>query len=122
MGSTIVALYYQKIAKAKLDMQCKDVGRLCFYSYDQDVYVNEMAKTFYSGSLDSPDLFLKSATNLLLPGKQAATTPATSLLLDDQQAATVLNSLLLPGKQTATAPETATNSLLLSKMEMIRPV
>lgn len=38
--------YYNKYGEVKVDGKCKDVTRLCFVSYDEDLYLNENSKVF----------------------------------------------------------------------------
>lgn len=38
--------YYESILKVEIDPSGKDVTRLCFFTYDPNIYVNENAKTF----------------------------------------------------------------------------
>lgn len=43
-----VADHYYNLTKSELDQKCKDVGRLCFYSYDPDLVIFPHAATFKS--------------------------------------------------------------------------
>ncbi|WP_394760091.1 BT4734/BF3469 family protein [Flavobacterium sp.] len=42
----LVQAYYESILKLEIDKSGKDVTRLCFYSFDENLYLNENAKTF----------------------------------------------------------------------------
>lgn len=41
-----VSDYYNKFGNVAADKKCKDITRLCFVSYDEDLYLNESSKTF----------------------------------------------------------------------------
>jgi hypothetical protein len=41
-----VAKFYEKSLKVEIDSSGKDVSRLCFYSYDPDIHINEHARVF----------------------------------------------------------------------------
>jgi len=38
--------YYEKLLHVKIDPSGKDVSRLCFFSYDKDLYYNKESETF----------------------------------------------------------------------------
>ena len=42
----LVQAHYESILKLEIDKSGKDVTRLCFYSFDENLYLNENAKTF----------------------------------------------------------------------------
>jgi len=42
----LVQAHYESILKLEIDKSGKDVTRLCFYSYDENLYLNENASTF----------------------------------------------------------------------------
>lgn len=52
-----VASHYSGLTKCELDQKCKDVGRLCFYSYDPDLIIFPSAVTFYSQKNTKNSLF-----------------------------------------------------------------
>ncbi len=41
-----VAEYYKSITGIAYDKKCKDITRLCFFSYDEDIYVNNNSEIF----------------------------------------------------------------------------
>ncbi len=43
--------YYKVNYNIIIDSKCKDVGRLCFLSYDPGIYVNEASKLFQPGTV-----------------------------------------------------------------------
>lgn len=56
-----VMRYYTVITGAAVDVSGKDVGRLCYVSYDPLLFFNEMADVFVHGAKNKDDLFPKSA-------------------------------------------------------------
>ena len=42
----LVQAHYESILKLEIDKSGKDLTRLCFYSYDENLYYNENAKIF----------------------------------------------------------------------------
>ena len=38
--------YYEELLNIKIDPSGKDISRLCFFSYDEDLYLNEKSETF----------------------------------------------------------------------------
>ncbi|WP_281239978.1 VapE domain-containing protein [Flavobacterium praedii] len=46
----LVQAYYENLLKLEIDKSGKDVTRLCFYSSDENLYLNEHAKTFVTSS------------------------------------------------------------------------
>ena len=42
----LVQAHYESILKLEIDKSGKDVTRLCFYSFDENLYLNENSKTF----------------------------------------------------------------------------
>ncbi len=47
-----VQAYYESILKLEIDKSGKDLTRLCFYSWDENLYLNENAKTFVTENSD----------------------------------------------------------------------
>jgi len=45
-----VQAYYENILKLEIDKSGKDATRLCFYSWDENLYLNENASTFVTSS------------------------------------------------------------------------
>jgi hypothetical protein len=43
-----VQAHYEDILKLEIDKSGKDVTRLCFYSWDENLYLNENASTFHT--------------------------------------------------------------------------
>jgi hypothetical protein len=46
----LVQAHYESILKLEIDKSGKDVTRLCFYSWDENLYLNENATTFVTSS------------------------------------------------------------------------
>ena len=46
----LVQAHYENILKLEIDKSGKDVTRLCFYSWDENLYLNENASTFVTSS------------------------------------------------------------------------
>lgn len=46
----LVQAHYESILKLEIDKSGKDVTRLCFYSWDENLYLNEKASTFVPSS------------------------------------------------------------------------
>ena len=46
-----VQAHYESILKLEIDKSGKDLTRLCFYSWDENLYLNENAKTFVTSSV-----------------------------------------------------------------------
>jgi Virulence-associated protein E/VirE N-terminal domain/Domain of unknonw function from B. Theta Gene description (DUF3874) len=46
----LVQAHYESIIKLEIDKSGKDVTRLCFYSWDENLYLNENASTFVTSS------------------------------------------------------------------------
>ncbi|MEY3498510.1 MAG: hypothetical protein RL308_179 [Bacteroidota bacterium] len=46
----LVQAHYESILKLEIDKSGKDVTRLCFYSWDENLYLNENASTFVTSS------------------------------------------------------------------------
>lgn len=46
-----VQAYYENILKLEIDKSGKDLTRLCFYSWDENLYLNENASTFVTSSV-----------------------------------------------------------------------
>jgi hypothetical protein len=44
----LVQAHYESILKLEIDKSGKDVTRLCFYSWDENLYLNENASTFHT--------------------------------------------------------------------------
>ena len=40
-------LYFEELLQVEIDKSGKDITRLCFFSYDPELYLNENAETFY---------------------------------------------------------------------------
>jgi hypothetical protein len=51
-----VQAHYESILKLEIDKSGKDVTRLCFYSYDENLYLNENAKTFATNESNNQSL------------------------------------------------------------------
>ncbi len=45
-----VQAYYENILKLEIDKSGKDLTRLCFYSWDENLYLNENSKTFVTAN------------------------------------------------------------------------
>ena len=52
----LVQAHYENILKLEIDKSGKDVTRLCFYSWDENLYLNENSKTFVTLSADEMPL------------------------------------------------------------------
>jgi len=51
----LVQAHYESILKLEIDKSGKDVTRLCFYSWDENLYLNENSKTFVTlGAVEMP--------------------------------------------------------------------
>jgi hypothetical protein len=46
----LVQAHYEKLLKLEIDKSGKDITRLCFYSWDENLYLNENASTFVTSS------------------------------------------------------------------------
>lgn len=46
----LLQAHYESILKLEIDKSGKDVTRLCFYSWDENLYLNENASTFVTSS------------------------------------------------------------------------
>jgi hypothetical protein len=55
-----VMRYYKILTSATIDVSGKDVGRLCYVSYDPLLFLNEQADTFISGIRDVKEIPLKN--------------------------------------------------------------
>ena len=53
-----VQAHYENILKLEIDKSGKDVTRLCFYSWDENLYLNENASVFASETKQSPQVEL----------------------------------------------------------------
>lgn len=53
--------YYESLTELKADPKCKDIARLCFFSYDPDLYKNETAKPFDMTLSDKTITFSKES-------------------------------------------------------------
>ena len=49
----LVQAYYEKLLKLEIDKSGKDITRLCFYSWDENLYLNENASVFASETKQS---------------------------------------------------------------------
>ncbi|WP_394759636.1 VapE domain-containing protein [Flavobacterium sp.] len=45
-----IQAHYESILKLEIDKSGKDITRLCFYSFDENLYLNENSKTFVTSS------------------------------------------------------------------------
>lgn len=53
-----IRTYYQELIGLESDTKCKDVCRLCFFSYDENLYVNVESETFkFIDKLETDNLF-----------------------------------------------------------------
>lgn len=48
----LIQEYYEKLLNLEIDKSGKDITRLCFYSWDENLYLNENASTFVSNMND----------------------------------------------------------------------
>ena len=46
----LVQAHYEKLLKLEIDKSGKDITRLCFYSWDENLYLNENASTFVASN------------------------------------------------------------------------
>ncbi len=46
--------YYESVTGFPCDPKCKDITRLCFVSYDPDIYINELYKRFFIKPVSTP--------------------------------------------------------------------
>ena len=53
-----VQAHYENILKLEIDKSGKDLTRLCFYSWDENLYLNENASVFASETKQSPQVEL----------------------------------------------------------------
>ncbi|PLX05021.1 MAG: hypothetical protein C0594_08390, partial [Marinilabiliales bacterium] len=53
---TKLEAYYKNRYGISIDKKCKDIGRLCFLSYDPEIYYNNNASSFYPGKSVSQDV------------------------------------------------------------------
>ncbi|MDI1316904.1 VapE domain-containing protein [Flavobacterium sp.] len=67
-----VQAHYESILKLEIDKSGKDLTRLCFYSWDENLYLNENAKTFVTANIvevptvnEAPKLKTATATDYL---------------------------------------------------------
>jgi flagellar biosynthesis GTPase FlhF len=51
-----VQAHYESILKLEIDKSGKDITRLCFYSFDENLYLNENAKTFETNETNNQSL------------------------------------------------------------------
>ena len=65
----LVQVYYEKLLKLEIDKSGKDITRLCFYSWDENLYLNENASVFASETKQScqAELVEASPTDNLQP-------------------------------------------------------
>lgn len=57
-----VQAHYEDILKLEIDKSGKDLTRLCFYSSDENLYLNENAKTFVTSSaVEMPEIIIPCA-------------------------------------------------------------
>ena len=61
----LVQAHYENILKLEIDKSGKDVTRLCFYSWDENLYLNENATVFESETQQSCQAELVEATTTL---------------------------------------------------------
>ena len=64
----LVQAHYEAILKLEIDKSGKDVTRLCFYSWDENLYLNENSKTFETQVKDE-------IQNKIIPNEVKATQP-----------------------------------------------
>jgi hypothetical protein len=64
----LVQAHYEAILKLEIDKSGKDVTRLCFYSWDENLYLNENSKTFETQVKDE-------IQNKIIPSEVKATQP-----------------------------------------------
>jgi hypothetical protein len=58
----LVQAHYESILKLEIDKSGKDVTRLCFYSFDENLYLNENASVFVASiPVEIPQLVIPSA-------------------------------------------------------------
>ena len=60
----LVQAHYENILKLEIDKSGKDVTRLCFYSWDENLYLNENASVFESETIQSCQTELVSVSPL----------------------------------------------------------
>ena len=66
-----VQAYYEIILKLEIDKSGKDVTRLCFYSWDENLYLNENASVFAS---EAKEAVIANEVKQSLPDNQQPTT------------------------------------------------
>lgn len=63
--------FYEKLLGIKSDRKCKDITRLCFFSYDPHLYINLTSELFEIRSAESNEKFVaESNTNQGLSGSE----------------------------------------------------
>ena len=67
----LVQALYEAILKLEIDKSGKDVTRLCFYSWDENLYLNENASVFAS---EAKEAIIASEVKQSLPDNQQPTT------------------------------------------------
>ena len=67
----LVQAHYESILKLEIDKSGKDVTRLCFYSWDENLYLNENASVFAS---EVKEAIIASEVKQSLPDNQQPTT------------------------------------------------
>jgi hypothetical protein len=69
----LVQAYYENLLKLEIDKSGKDLTRLCFYSFDENLYYNENATVFESAakqsvlSINEPQITESPSENVLAP-------------------------------------------------------
>ena len=81
----LVQAHYESILKLEIDKSGKDLTRLCFYSWDENLYLNEQASTFVTSSAVEMPLIVAE------PVEQKNLKPDPSFL-ESEQAKQTLNS------------------------------
>jgi hypothetical protein len=66
-----VQAHYESILKLEIDKSGKDVTRLCFYSWDENLYLNENASVFAS---EAKEVVIANEVKQSLPDNQQPTT------------------------------------------------
>ena len=67
----LVQAHYENILKLEIDKSGKDVTRLCFYSWDENLYLNENASVFAS---EAKEAIIANEVKQSLPDNQQPTT------------------------------------------------
>ena len=73
----LVQAHYETILKLEIDKSGKDVTRLCFYSWDENIFINENATVFASETKQSCHAELVSASQL--PTETATATDSEAI-------------------------------------------